>query len=103
MDNFFDKLMECIFIESNFSLAKIDYFDEIYTFSTSLYIAHKPQSDYFIYLRLPERLLPHVTDDIQIKLASLFKEGKASFEMLNGDDIKISSSFEKKCNFDYLY
>jgi len=95
MDNFFDELMECIFIESNFSLAKIDSFDEIFTIPTSIYIAHKPHSDYFIYFKLPEKLLPNVTDDIQIKLASLFKEGNTSFEMLNGDEIKITSSFEK--------
>ncbi|MCJ8348644.1 ABC-three component system middle component 1 [Moritella sp.] len=95
MDNLFDKLMACIFIESAFSLAKIEYVEEDYDFSTEIYIAHKRQGDYFIYLNVPEKLLPYVTNDIQIKLASLIKNGTDKFEQINSDKVKISSSFDK--------
>jgi hypothetical protein len=95
MDNLFDDLMECVFIQSMFSLAKIQYVDKNYQWSTSVYIAHKPQGDYFIYLNVPESLLSYVTNDIQIKLASLIKNGSERFEQINGDEVKISSSFDK--------
>lgn len=95
MDNLFDKLMESIFIESGLSLAKTVYTDEYYGISTSLYIAHKPNSDYFIYLDLPEKALPFVSNNIQIKLSSLLKSDIGSMDVLNGDPVTISSSFEK--------
>lgn len=95
MDNFFDKLMESIFIESKFSLVRSEYLDGPYDLSTNVYIAHKPQSDYFIYLNLPERLLPYVTNDIQIKLFSIIKSGSKKFDTINGKEVNISSSFEK--------
>lgn len=95
MDNLFDDLMECVFIQSMFSLAKIEYVDEDYKWSTSVYIAHKPKGDYFIYLNVPENLLSYVTNDIQIKLASLIKNSSERLEQINGDEMKISSSFDK--------
>lgn len=95
MGNLFDKLMECIFIESGFSLARMEYVDEDYNWSTSIYIAHKPKGDYFIYLNAPENLLSYVTNDIQIKLASIIKNGSDKFEEINGDKVKILSSFDK--------
>ena len=95
MDNLFDDLMECVFIQSMFSLAKIQYVDEDYKWSTSVYIGHKPKGDYFIYLNVPENLLSYVTNDIQIKLASLIKNSSERFEKINGDEVKISSSFDK--------
>jgi hypothetical protein len=95
MDNLFDELMECVFIQSMFSLAKIQYVDEDYKWSTSVYIAHKPKGDYFIYLNVPENLLSYVTNDIQIKLASWIKNSTERFEQINGDEVKISSSFDK--------
>jgi hypothetical protein len=95
MDNLFDRLMVDIFVESNFSLAKIDYVEVDYDWSASVYIAHKPQGDYFIYLKVPESLLSHVTNDIQIKLVSLIKNGSERFERITGDEVKISSSFDK--------
>jgi hypothetical protein len=95
MDNLFDDLMECVFIQSMFSLAKIQYVDEDYKWSTSVYIGHKQKGDYFIYLNVPENLLSYVTNDIQIKLASLIKNGSERFEQINGDEVKISSSFDK--------
>jgi hypothetical protein len=94
MDKLFDNLMERIFLESNFSLAKAEYIEEDYDFSTSVYIGQKPQGDYFIYLHLPARLLPYVTNDIQIKLASFIKNTAENFEQTN-DEVKISSSFDK--------
>lgn len=87
--------MERIFIESEYSLEKMEYLEDSHNLRTYLYLAHKPQSDYFIYLHLPERLLPHVTNEIQIKLASLIKNRWNSFEKLSEDNVKISSSFEK--------
>ena len=95
MDNLFDKLMESIFIKSGLSLAKIEYIEESYGISTSLYVAHKPNSDYFIYLYLPEKYLPFVSNDIQIKLSSILKNDVGSMNVLNGDSVTISSSFEK--------
>lgn len=95
MDNLFDKIMETIFIDSEFSLIKTLYSDERYKISTSLYIAHKPNSDYFIYINCPERSLPFFSNDIQIKLSSLLKRDLNPMELLNGTPIKISSSFEK--------
>jgi len=95
MDNLFDELMERIFVESNFSLAKTEYVEEDYDWSTSLYIAHKQQGDYFIYLNIPVNLLSYVTNDIQIKLVSLIKNDSEQFEQINGDEVKISSSFDK--------
>lgn len=95
MDSLFDKLMECIFIESDFSLAKIKCVDEDYNWSASVYIAHKPKGDYFIYLNVPEHLLSYVTNDIQIKLSSWIKNGSERFEQLVGDEVRISSSFDK--------
>jgi hypothetical protein len=95
MDNLFDELMESIFIKSGFSLAKIEYIEESYGISTSLYIAHKPNSDYFIYLYLPEKALPFVSNDIQIKLSSILKNDVGSMDVLNGESVTISSSFEK--------
>jgi len=95
MDKLFDNLMERIFLESNFSLAKSVYIEEDYNFSTSVYIGQKPQDDYFIYLQLPERLLPYVTNDIQIKLASLIKNQAGNFEQITNSEVKISSSFDK--------
>ncbi len=95
MDNLFDDLMECVFIQSMFSLAKTQYVDEDYKWSTPLYIGHKPKGDYFIYLNVPENLLSYVTNDIQIKLASLIKNGSELFQQVNGDEVKISSSFDK--------
>lgn len=94
-NNLFDELMERIFIESNFSLAKTEYVEEDYDWSTSLYIAHKPQGDYFIYLNIPVNLLSYVTNDIQIKLVSLIKNDSEQFEQINGGKVKISSSFDK--------
>ncbi len=95
MDKLFDNMMECIFLESNFSLAKIKYVEEDYGWSTSVYIAQKPEGDYFIYLNIPENVLSYVTNDIQIKLASLIKGGSEEFEQIYGDKVKISSSFDK--------
>ena len=95
MDSLFDMMMESIFIESEFSLAKIEYVDESYDVSTDLYISHKPNSDYFIYLNLPEKALSAVSNDIQIKLLSILKNDKSSMELLNGEPVAISSSFEK--------
>lgn len=95
MADFLDDLMVRLFIESNFSLAKIDYIDESYELSTSIYIAHKPFSDYFIYIRLPERLLPYITNDIQIKITSRIKAEPRFFHCLNGGVINIAPSFDK--------
>ena len=95
MDKLFDNLMEQIFLESNFSLTKSKYIEEDYKCSTSLYIGQKQQGDYFIYLHLPERLLPYVNNDIQIKLASLIKNQAVDFEQMTGGEVKISSSFDK--------
>lgn len=95
MDKLFDNLMERIFLESNFSLAKVEYLEEDYDFSTHLYIGQKPQGDFFIYLHLPERLLPYVSNDIQIKLASLIKSQADKFEQISDGEVKISSSFDK--------
>lgn len=95
MDKLFDNLMERIFLESNFSLTRSEYIEEDYKCSTSLYIGQKRQGDYFIYLHLPERLLPYVTNDIQIKLASLIKNQADNFEKMTDGEVKISSSFDK--------
>ena len=95
MDNLFDNLMERIFLESNFSLTKFKYIEQDFNCSTSLYIGQKQQGDYFVYLHLPERLLPYVTNDIQIKLSSLIKNQADDFEQLTEDEVKISSSFDK--------
>jgi hypothetical protein len=95
MNDFFDELIETIFIASEYSVAKIKYVEEGYAWSTSVYIAHKPQGDYFIYLNVPENLLSYVTNDIQIKLASLIKSGSEQFDQINGGQMKISSSFDK--------
>ena len=95
MDKLFDNLMERIFLEFNFSLVKVEYLEEDYDFSTSLYIGQTPQGDYFIYLQLPEWLLPYVTNDIQIKLASLIKNQADNFERMSDGEVKISSSFDK--------
>jgi len=95
MDNFFDELMECIFIESAFSLVKIAYVDDDYEWPTSVYIAHKPKGDYFIYINIPENLLSYVTNDIQIKLASWIKNGSERFEQINGSGVDISPAFDK--------
>jgi hypothetical protein len=96
MDKLFDKLMARIFVESQFSLAKIPFIEG--DWSTLVYIAHKPYGDYFIYLNLPGNSLTNVTNDIQIKLFSLIKNGAEQFEQLNVtglDDVKISPSFDK--------
>ncbi|MPY24424.1 ABC-three component system middle component 1 [Shewanella sp. YLB-07] len=96
MDKFFDKLMARIFVESQFSLAKTPFTEG--DWSTSVYIAHKPHGDYFIYLNLPENLLADVINDIQIKLFSLIKDGFEQFEQLSVgglDDVEISPSFDK--------
>ena len=95
MDNLFDELMESIFIESGFSLARIKYIEESFGVFTSLYVAHKPNSDYFIYLHLPEKSLSYISNDIQIKLSSILKNDAASMELVSGEPIAISSSFEK--------
>ena len=95
MDKIFDDLMECIFIESNFNLIKTEYFEEYFDCPSSVYIAKKPQGDYFIYLQLPEDSLSYVTNDIQIKLASLINNHSDNFERMNGGGVKISSSFDK--------
>lgn len=95
MDKLFDKLMERVFLESSLSLVKVEYTEEDYDYSTSVYIGQKPQGDYFVYLHLPERLLSYVTNDIQIKLASLIKNYSENFEKISDDDVKISSSFDK--------
>ncbi|MEI8613916.1 ABC-three component system middle component 1 [Shewanella scandinavica] len=95
MDNLFNELMESIFIKSGLSLAKIEYIEESYEISTSLYIAHKPNSDYFIYLYLPEKALPFVANDIQINLLSILKNDVGSMNVLSGESVTISSSFEK--------
>lgn len=95
MGELFDGLMKSIFIESGLSLARIEYVNEFYEFSTSLYVAHKPNSDYFIYINLPEKALSSVSNDIQIELLSILKNSEGSMELLNGESITISSSFEK--------
>jgi len=96
MNKLFDELMARIFVESQFSLAKIQFVEG--DWSTSVYIAHKPYGDYFIYLNLPGNSLTNVTNDIQIKLFSLIKNREEQFEQLNVtgfDDVKISPSFDK--------
>lgn len=95
MDKLFDNLMERIFLESNFSLTKSEYIEEDYKCSTLLYIGQNQQGDYFIYLQLPERLLPYVNNDIQIRLAALIKNQANDFEQMTGGEVKISSSFDK--------
>lgn len=95
MDKLFDSLMKEIFLESNFSLSKIEYIEKNHNFTTSVYIAKKPQGDYFIYLQLPERLLPYVINDIQINLVLSIKDQATNFDKISGDDVKISSSFDK--------
>jgi hypothetical protein len=95
MDKLFDSMMERIFIESRLSLVKVKYIEEDYGYSASVYVGQNPQGDYFIYLYLPERLLPYVTNEIQIKLASLIKNNSESFEKIYGNEVKISSSFDK--------
>lgn len=95
MDKLFNSLIKKIFLESNFSLSKIEYIEKNYDFSTSVYIAQKPQGDYFIYLQLPEKLLPYVINDIQINLALSIKDQATNFDKISGDDVKISSSFDK--------
>lgn len=95
MDNLFDELMESIFIESGLSLSKINYIEESYEISTPLYIAHKPNSDYFIYFNLPEKALPFVSNDIQINLSSILRNDISSMNVIYGEPITISSSFEK--------
>ncbi|EGR2232448.1 TPA: ABC-three component system middle component 1 [Vibrio parahaemolyticus] len=95
MDNLFDKLMESIFIESGLSLAKIEFIEESHGISTTIYVSHKPNSDYFVYLNLPEKALSSVSNDIQIKLLSILKNDLDLMEVLNGELITISPSFEK--------
>lgn len=95
MDKLFDNLMERIFIESNFSLTRSEYIEEDYKCSTLLYIGQNQQGDYFIYLQLPERLLPYVNNDIQIRLAALIKNQADDFEKMTDGEVKISSSFDK--------
>lgn len=95
MINIFDKLMESILIGSGFSLAKIDFVEESHGIFTSLYVSHKTNSDYFVYLNLPAKSLSAVSNDIQIKLLSTLKNDVDSMELLNGEPITISSSFEK--------
>jgi hypothetical protein len=95
MDNIFEKLMESIFIESSLFLVKTAYICKEYDISTSIYIAHKPNSDYFIYINLPENALPFVSNDIQINLSSILKNDVGSMDVLNGELVTISSSFEK--------
>lgn len=95
MDSFFDKIMENIFIESNLSLGKIRYIEESYEIDTYIYIAHKPNSDYFIYVNLPARVLSYVTNDIQITISSLIKNDLDSLFLINGDELYVSSSFDK--------
>ena len=68
---------------------------EKYSFSTSVYIAQNLQSDYFIYLHIPENLLRFVSNDIQIKLSSLIKGNDNDFEKVSAKGVKISSSFDK--------
>jgi hypothetical protein len=95
MDKLFDNLMERLFIESNFSLTRSEYVEEDYKCSTLLYIGQNQQGDYFIYLQLPERLLPYVNNDIQIRLATLIKNQANVFEKMTDGEVKISSSFDK--------
>lgn len=95
MDKLFDNLMERLFIESNFSLTRSEYVEEDYKCSTLLYIGQNQQGDYFIYLQLPERLLPYVNNDIQIRLAALIKNQANDFEKMTDGEVKISSSFDK--------
>jgi hypothetical protein len=95
MDKLFDELMERIFLESNFSLMKTKYSDEYCDCQSSVYIAKKPQGDYFIYLQLPENSLSYVTNDIQIKLAALIVNHSDDFERVSDGEVKISSSFDK--------
>lgn len=96
MDNFFDNMMERIFVDSQFSLAKTSFYES--DWGTSVYIAHRPFGDYFIYLNLPQKLLSNVTNDIQIKLFSLIKDDFGEFEQLRVDgldDVIMSSAFDK--------
>lgn len=95
MDNLFNELMESIFIESGLSLSKINYIEESFEISTPLYIAHKPNSDYFIFLNLPEKTLPFVSNNIQINLSSTLRNDTISMDIIYGEPITISSSFEK--------
>ncbi|MCF2948486.1 hypothetical protein L0668_10245 [Paraglaciecola aquimarina] len=95
MDKLFDNLMERIFLESNFSLIKSEYNVEDHDCSTFLYIGQKLQGDYFVYIHLPERLLPYVNSDIQIKITSLIKSNAENFKPISSQDVKISSSFDK--------
>lgn len=90
-----DSIIEQIFIESHLSLAKVKYIEKDHDFSAVVYIGQTLQGDYFIYLHLPERLLPHVTNDIQIKLLSLIKNHSKSFEQITDSAVEISSSFDK--------
>ncbi|EGR2724405.1 hypothetical protein DUG83_23580 [Vibrio parahaemolyticus] len=95
MNNIFYDLMGRILVESGFSLARVVYADNVFDFSSYIYIGHKPKNDYFVYIDIPVDLLPYVNNDIQIKLASLFKGRGAVIENMYGDDLNISSSFEK--------
>ncbi|MGI9850491.1 ABC-three component system middle component 1 [Vibrio vulnificus] len=95
MGNLFDKLMESILIASGLSLARIEFVEKTYGISTNLYVSHKPNSDYFVYLFLPENVLSSVSNDIQIKLLSAIKNDLDSMELLSGESVAISSSFEK--------
>ncbi|QLJ10256.1 MULTISPECIES: ABC-three component system middle component 1 [unclassified Pseudoalteromonas] len=90
-----DNLIEQIFIESQLSLVKVKYIEKDHDFSSLVYIGKKLQGDYFVYLHLPERVLAHVTNDIQIKLLSLIKNHANKFEQLTDETVEISSSFDK--------
>ncbi|MEZ9526505.1 ABC-three component system middle component 1 [Enterovibrio norvegicus] len=94
MDNRLDRLMESIFTDLNFSLAKKNI-NKYIEMSENMYIAHKENSDYFIYINLKVAQLNLVTNDIQIKLSSILKQGCSLFDKLNGETIEISPSFEK--------
>ncbi|TMP16177.1 hypothetical protein CWC02_14490 [Pseudoalteromonas sp. S2721] len=90
-----DDLIEKIFIESQLSLVKVKYIEKDYDFTAFVYIGKNLQSDYFVYVHLPERVLAHVTNDIQIKLLSLIKNNTDKFEKLTDEGVEISSAFDK--------
>lgn len=95
MDNIFDKIIGSIFIESGLLLARATFTEELYGFSTDLYLAHNPNGDYFIYVKIPENALPYICNNIQIKLSRLIKNEIDFIEQSSGKRITISSSFDK--------
>lgn len=101
MNNHLNEFIGSLFIESEFSLSKVYYnynsdnSNDSYHFSTYLYIGYKPKGDYFIYLTVPVNTLSLFNNEIQIDLMSFLKGELINIEKINGDDIVISSSFEK--------